>query len=102
MRGADCLACGGACCEEVELPWSDLRLPVPDAEFWLQLHGTPGTSPNSLRLEVKCRELTDQGTCAVYAERSVCCMVYEAGGVDCQEVLHRRRTPEQIKRILGT
>ena len=95
----DCLACGGACCEEFFIRTQDLGLPSYDVRRWVTLHGDP--SPEYLRLECRCTALTDSGWCGIYASRPDVCRAYRPGGEDCLETLHRRRTPEQRERILN-
>jgi len=95
-----CLECKGACCEEFNLPDTNAR---DDASRWFALHGRvtiPG-KPKLLTFECKCTVLSPDGSCLIYPDRPYICRDYKNGGPSCLEVIQRRRTREERKRILG-
>ena len=89
----NCLACGGACCETMAIPVSDIKAPSEDAFAWISHHAE--RSGNCLRFECRCLELTRDGRCGIYEDRPRVCRDYEPGNDDCLDAIRRRRTPEE-------
>ena len=99
MTPPDCLLCRGACCEDFELPKADVNPPGGDERCWLELHAV--VSEGWMRFECRCRALSEQGRCRIYSARPQVCRAYEPGGADCLDTLRRRRSPEQVRQIVG-
>jgi Fe-S-cluster containining protein len=98
MEVYDCAVCAGACCESITLP---LGSPDPDFLRWLLLRGQPSVLiPGSTTLECRCTALTNDGRCSIYADRPRVCRDLEPGGIECRTILRRRRTAEQINKIV--
>jgi len=100
MIRANCLECRGACCEEFEIP-HDPDAPADDVSRWFALHGRPvARGPfKYLRFECSCTKL-ENGLCSIYSTRPQACADFVAGGATCVEIVRRRRSPEQVARIL--
>lgn len=83
-----CAECKGACCQSfvVSIPAN----PDVDVVRWLGLRGE--IRNGALRLNVPCRELTDNGTCGIWASRPKPCHDYEVGGVSCRRAIVDRRS----------
>jgi Fe-S-cluster containining protein len=97
---ADCIKCKGACCEEFLIPLGPVQ---DDTSRWFYLHGDEIEEGQKkfLRFECKCTKLGEDGLCTIYSDRPNVCRTFLAGGAECRAALKRRRTPEQIKEILG-
>ena len=95
----DCAECKGACCEEFSVPDQGSR---DDVSRWFGLHGSekiPGPV-RQLTFECRCTKLDGKGRCKIYSLRPRVCQDFEAGGSRCLEVLSRRRTIEERRRII--
>lgn len=104
----NCERCKGACCEAFSLPVSDLSgVPNDDALTWVLLHGDTGSaSPERpdhwdgyVEFECSCKALDQFGSCSIYQDRPQVCRDFERGGVDCLEMVKRRRTPAEYQII---
>lgn len=99
----NCLECRGACCED--LAWPVKGLSEATAELLRVRSGqgevtlVPGV--RAIVVPCACAHLEASGRCGIYETRPQVCRLYVPGGDACLEVLKRRRTPEQIKRIRG-
>lgn len=107
----NCIECGGACCEEMEL---DVQPTDVFALEWLQARsaaelgrrpGVPQGAPPAVRLrfEARCPLLTCDGLCSVHESgKPAECSAAEAGQAWCLDVVRRRRTRAQYELIRGT
>lgn len=95
----DCGTCRGACCEYFGIRQADLQLPSRDVEDWLELHGS--VEGGWILFDVRCRELTPEGRCAIYHGRPGVCRDMGVGGPECLEAVRRRRLPAEYDRIRG-
>lgn len=88
MIAAPCALCAGACCETFVVP-----LPVnppPDAIRWLGMRGE--IRNQTLRINVACCNLTDDGECGVWETRPQGCRDYKIGSPACREAVLRLRS----------
>ncbi len=95
-----CEVCGGACCEDFELPAADVAALPPDADkaWWFALHGSAAPG-EYVRFDCACTKLTNEGRCGIYDKRPNLCRDMRPGGLDCLAWVRRRRTREQYERI---
>lgn len=95
-----CEVCKGACCEEVVLelePRTNVDQEWFGVRFPLAVHKADRIE---LRFESRCPQLTECGRCAIhFTSKPVACVLYEAGGADCLEVVGLRRTPVEYQAI---
>jgi Fe-S-cluster containining protein len=91
--------CGGACCESMSLPVSDVRTPTQDSFEWLLLHGHASSFDNHITFECKCTALDEAGACRIYENRPKVCVNMQPGGAECLTHVRERRTAAQYKTI---
>lgn len=102
----NCSRCQGSCCEFLDLPLVTISTLGPDVADWAVKHGSvakttyeDGETDFGLRLDCRCRELTDDGQCAVYESRPLMCRDFEVGGPGCIDAVRRQRAREQYEVI---
>jgi len=90
-KRAACETCRGACCEMFSIPLEDFRKLnySEDAMQWLGVRGVE--FEGSLLFEARCRMLTTDGRCSIYATRPQICRDWEENGADCRAVVRARR-----------
>ena len=97
----NCLRCGGACCEEFQIPVGTV-FPTRDDPVgldiyrWVTFHAT--TSEFQLLFDCRCTKLIN-GQCSTYEDRPNVCREYVAGGPHCLATVRRRRNQFEYKRI---
>jgi hypothetical protein len=95
----NCLACGGACCEDLFQP-TDWFTGV-SIQTWEWLFARSENVAGAIRIESRCPHLTGVGSCDLHgtSAKPHICRDMPVGGDDCIDAICRRRTPEQYARI---
>lgn len=93
-----CNECQGACCETVAIPLPEY--PPPDFVRWMSYRGE--IKNRRVRLEARCTQLSEAGTCTIWHSRPQPCKDYVVGGDACRDAIASRRpdTADTITRIL--
>lgn len=97
---ADCLRCGGACCESVTL---EVKAPTADFQRFIELRSLPQLMADGRifrNFDARCHML-HEGRCVIYAQRPAMCVAFEPGGANCQATVRSRRTPAEADAILA-
>lgn len=98
---ADCVRCGGACCESVTL---EVNGPNNDFLRFLELRSQPQMQPSGkLARNFECRCLMlKAGRCLIYEQRPKMCAAFEPGGNFCRTTVEARRSADEALAILGS